>query len=367
LISTTDHNIATIHVFQEHTYLTGLLSNPLSSNTAQGGLAHIAYLNENWMSESMWRSWSDWSRIAASARIGIPVDSVLPTTNHLEAFNAVLKRKHLANWLHSGHRLRFDFLIFILISRILPSIYLQHKVQKDYQNWFSSRFKACSGGKDLVEVHEKMLAERKQAREVQKKPPTAGLCWWPLDETRTLHAKNILANNRLQAFERLPLPMDGFRAVCPFSKPGSTSKYQLQIHREGSASCTCVDFLDQGGVCKHLCAFRMVIESWISRGLEHPFTFPAEIAHATRVITPFMPTSMALLSEETPTLPFVDFSVIQALGGDQTALGGLHDEEMETCISSEDIESTDSFVLPVRGRVNIKSPNSSSARLIDTL
>ncbi|ESK86165.1 hypothetical protein Moror_9272 [Moniliophthora roreri MCA 2997] len=116
LISTTNHSVVTILVYQEHTYLTTLLNEASSKAAAQGGLTHVAYLNKNWMSENMWHRWSDWSRIAASAQIGIPVESILPTTNHLESFNAILKWKHLASWLHLGHRLHFDFLIFILIT-----------------------------------------------------------------------------------------------------------------------------------------------------------------------------------------------------------------------------------------------------------
>ena len=67
------------------------------------------------MPENMWRSWSEWGRRKAAERIGIPVQSVIPTTNHLESFNCIIKRKFIRSWLRSGNRLRVDFLILILV------------------------------------------------------------------------------------------------------------------------------------------------------------------------------------------------------------------------------------------------------------
>ena len=69
---------------------------------AEKGQKHLKdYLLGYWCTESLWCSWSDYGRIAAARILNCPLDGVLPTTNHLESFNGVLKRKHLrrcATW-----------------------------------------------------------------------------------------------------------------------------------------------------------------------------------------------------------------------------------------------------------------------------
>jgi hypothetical protein len=75
------------------------------------------------MLEDLWQSWSHYGRIQAASCLGIPIDGVLPTTNHLERFNGVFKNKYLTQWQHSGRRLHFDVLVFHLIQHILPHIF----------------------------------------------------------------------------------------------------------------------------------------------------------------------------------------------------------------------------------------------------
>jgi hypothetical protein len=82
--------------------------------------------------------------------MGVDIEGVLPTTNHLESFNGVLKRKHIANWQRSGHRLRYDILINRLIISILPNIYGQHRMLNAYQSWKVERFRDAAGGNSLT-------------------------------------------------------------------------------------------------------------------------------------------------------------------------------------------------------------------------
>ena len=64
------------------------------------------------MPKSLWNSWSEEGRGCAAAVLGVGIGDVLPTTNHLESFNGVLKRKHIGQWQRSGRKLRFDVLVF---------------------------------------------------------------------------------------------------------------------------------------------------------------------------------------------------------------------------------------------------------------
>ena len=69
-------------------------------------LAHLKdYFLGYWMTPALWSSWSDFGRKVAAGRLNCPFEGVLPTTNHLESFNGLLKRKYLQRWQNGGRRL----------------------------------------------------------------------------------------------------------------------------------------------------------------------------------------------------------------------------------------------------------------------
>lgn len=104
-------------------------SEQCDTNVADGALNHLEYLSTYWLRLSLWESWSKAGRVKAAKRLGRPINDILPTTNHLEAFNGVLKRKHLRRGQHGGHRLRVDVLVHLLIVHALPSIFQQREVE----------------------------------------------------------------------------------------------------------------------------------------------------------------------------------------------------------------------------------------------
>ena len=69
--------------------------------------------------------------------------------NHLESFNAVLKCKYIPAWQHSGNQLRFDIFIHHLILKIPPEIFVQRRMQHDFNLWVNQWFHQVSGGQDL--------------------------------------------------------------------------------------------------------------------------------------------------------------------------------------------------------------------------
>jgi len=101
------------------------------------------------MPVSLWHGWSQKGRMTASLYLGTSVEGVVPTTNHLEAFNGILKRKHIHRWQHSGKRLRIDLLVYILICQILPGIFQYWTLQDEYKSWLQSRFLSAAGGVHL--------------------------------------------------------------------------------------------------------------------------------------------------------------------------------------------------------------------------
>ncbi|KAK7051223.1 hypothetical protein VNI00_004723 [Paramarasmius palmivorus] len=332
LLQTTEHSTAMDLLAKERTYLIFIQnSNPSAEKAVKAGLVHIAYLNEHYMSLEMWQSWSAWGRLAASTKIGVAVEDVVPTTNHLESFNGVLKRKHLVAWLRSGHRLRFDFFIFILITRILPGIFRRRRNQRRFSQWLSQRFSSAAGGKDLSTFHQQMADEREAFQKT-----VAGLCWWEPNESKDQAAQQIVASRQINMVKG---GSDIYQSACLSMKLDSIH-YQNHISRNGYASCSCPDFQKNGGACKHLRALRIGVDALISMSLESPFIFPLRPQDAIR----FDGITLAAAGlemqqppplEESDIIP--DIALIQHVGGDSTSLGGAADEKMEEDVNGEDV------------------------------
>lgn len=238
LISMSDHTASMVLISTYKTAFEQLLSEPQSTGAGQGRLKHLEYLTTVWMPLELWQSWSEFGRLAASALLKIPAEGVIPTTNHLESFNVVLKRKHLASALHSGHQLQFDSLIHILITCILPGIFSHQRALKDYRDWLARRFHTAAGNQDLVAIHKEHL--RGKALERQKHQ---ALGWWGDDSLRDSGAREII--NQTQMKFSKPSP-DAYSAQCTPSRAVGVKSdfvdYDITCCRNGEASCSCPDF-----------------------------------------------------------------------------------------------------------------------------
>jgi len=232
LLATVDHSAATDLITRQHFIFEQLSASTTADSYAhaQGGRKHLNYLTENWMPLTLWQSWSEFGRVSASALLKIPVEGVIPTTNHLESFNGLLKQKHLATWLRSGHRLRFDFLINILITRILPAVYSHPRAQQQYKQWLDSRFMNQAGGTNLVEIHAALAKERS----AQRNTP---ISWWGADLMRDTSAQNLVNLRQLVISRRGP---GIYQATCCSTAPvnaiqlGLPTSYTLELHQSGS-------------------------------------------------------------------------------------------------------------------------------------
>ena len=120
---------------------------------SDAGLSYLQYLHSQWMPVEIWGSWSRFGREKAATRLEIPIAKVLTTTNHLESLNGSLKGKYLKVWQRSGHRLRFDILVYHLIYHILPHIYARHRTDLQFIKWRTERFIAAAGGGTVNPQH----------------------------------------------------------------------------------------------------------------------------------------------------------------------------------------------------------------------
>jgi hypothetical protein len=341
------------HLFKQ------LVPDSASSAAASGGLKHLEYLRKNWMHEDIWKCWSEYGRIAAASCLKITVDGVIPTTNHLESFNAVLKRKHLAAVLRSGHRLRFDSLIHLLISRVLPGIFKYRKAQREYSEWLSLRFQTSSGNRDILTTN----------REVLKKTVNAPCgAWWPQepDSQRDAAAVAIIQTQLLKCFQP-EHDSDAVTGICwssaftgnrPTFQP-TLIAYGLACRRNGEASCSCPDFENRRVACKHLRAMKLAIESLVTAGTLEPFNFPQTRPEAEHCYTgcviggkllpcpipnspPFLkPDALSPDSILPPVIKW-DPVLVQALGGDSTTLGDPNSDPETKCTLDRDAANSDS-------------------------
>ncbi|KAI0640234.1 hypothetical protein C8Q77DRAFT_1226560 [Trametes polyzona] len=255
----------------------------VASNSAEDAKAasvvkeYARYLQETWMPVDMWHSWTKKGWMDAAALMKVSLDTILTTTNHLESFNGKLKGGHISQWQHSGRRLRFDVLIFHLASSILPRIYARHRVATAYAAWKVERFRRTAGGADL----RPSATNRESRNSSGASHVPAGFiprAWYEPDARRDLEGHTLFEKKHLSPVEAGV--MYELWATCQSSQ-NAAQYYSLTAHPSGAATCTCLDWRKRGGACKHLRAFRMLIETWSAGGaLPHKFLFPLTEAAA---------------------------------------------------------------------------------------
>lgn len=294
------------------------------------------------MSFTLWSSWSEYGRLMAASMMKIPIDGVVPTTNHLESFNGLLKRKHLARWLHSGHRLRFDTLIYLLTTRILPDLYSQRRAQQAYSQWLTERFGQFTGGIALKEVHKLVCTER-LARLAKSR---SVLAWWVPDANKDDQAKEIVRLGRITQ----PLKsnnLDGYVATCASTSANLGdpyhTRYEVMLERQGVlSSCTCQDFMKNGGACKHLRSLRIIVDAWIMQQHESPFFYPSSRHLAQGAHDRLANSCRQVPMPPEPLPPIADWSLLQQAANDSVGLDvGEHDEPIIECGDTEGSSSSD--------------------------
>ncbi|KAJ3555948.1 hypothetical protein NM688_g2298 [Phlebia brevispora] len=208
--------------------------------------------------------WSRFGRLTAAALLKRPVNKVLPTTNHLESFNGVLKREHLSRWRKGGQRLRLDVLIHVLVNNVLPSIFRL----RELENLESARCKAIieklPGGLALI-----------RAREGTSK--TLGpLAYLAPDDARDHAAAELVSCKQISAPS-----LDDTGNTLTFSCYSSLAvegeahptKYDIILRTDGTGSCSCKDFTTRGSACKHMHAALAKILILRASGINIPFIY----------------------------------------------------------------------------------------------
>ena len=211
---------------------------------AEKAITHLTdYLLGYWTTETLWQSWSDFGRQVAASVLNCPFEGVLPTTNHLESFNGLLKRKYLRRWQHGGRRLRLDVLLKLLVTKVLPSIFQHRAITKqDAQHW-EAQIRKMPGGDALLAHHDKPISIY----------TIAPMAYIVPDEVRDDAATQMLLNKQISVPH---LGSNGLTFKCfsslaiPFEK--QPISYEIFLGLNGTADCSCKDFCRSGGACKHM-------------------------------------------------------------------------------------------------------------------
>ena len=262
LIHTTTIEDARAIIKKEAEVLEAMAENGHTS-VAGKGLQHLNdYLLGYWTTDTLWKSWSDYGRRTAARVLKCPIEGVLPTTNHLESFNGLLKRKHLKRWQRGGKRLRIDVLLRLLITKVLPSIFEQRAMQRAEDLRWAAMVRQLPGGDAL-------LLERKSLT-VSVIPTTAYLT---ADPEREAAAVTLLANNQIShpTFEgHDQLTFACHSSISNIYEPSPT-QYRVILCLDGTARCSCKDFLQRGGACKHIRAALLLVNESRTSGLLYHF------------------------------------------------------------------------------------------------
>ncbi|KIJ42120.1 hypothetical protein M422DRAFT_780089 [Sphaerobolus stellatus SS14] len=239
-------------------------------------------------------------KVGGAKILGTTMQEVVPTTNRLESFNGLLKQKYIHRYQKGGRRLRFDLLIYFLVSRILPGIFLQRSAESAYYEWLSGRFSQQSGGQNLTrKTKPSNVQDTSKATQTKTK---FDFTWWTEEsQLRSQEeAAYIVQKKRIGTFKWLDACT--LAGTCASSHEDTRllthKRYQMLINYYGWAVCSCPSFSEYGVACKHLWAFRIIISSTHT---PYCFIFPASKDEAAKIYTTIF-TPSPIPSQDHPDL-----------------------------------------------------------------
>ncbi|KIJ41626.1 hypothetical protein M422DRAFT_255244 [Sphaerobolus stellatus SS14] len=257
LIQTTEFVKVKALLYKEREILTAMKEDSETTSLGERGLLHVEYLDGYWCNDSLWQSWSDFGHRLVSHHLKCSFDGFLPTTNHLESFNGLLKHKHLQRWQRGGCRLRVDMLLQLLVLKVLPSIFEQRHLEAMEDQRWAARIQTIPGGQQIIKA--------KAAADLML-PPIAYLV---VDQQRDQAATALVQQQKISISTFYPegLYFNSYSSLLTVHDK-NPRVYQVRLGYKGMASCTCADFMNRGGACKHIRAALLQIN--LLRQAGHP-------------------------------------------------------------------------------------------------
>ncbi|KAJ6610917.1 hypothetical protein B0H10DRAFT_2224618 [Mycena sp. CBHHK59/15] len=315
---------------QEHELLTQLGDGKAIHKVVE----HVDYLNDYWTTNNLWKSWSDFGRKVAASLLGCKMDGVIPTTNHLESFNGVLKCKHLRRWQNGGRHIRVDVLIQILIIHILPSIFQEHRLYCEQALRIAAQVRRLPGGENLLKT-------QSSGRHIIPK-----IAYLLPDVQRDESARDLLTAGQIGVPAFVPDP-NTLIFTCYSSQALEIERapiqYTISVGFDGVVTCTCPDFEKHGGACKHIRGALFLLDNFRAQGINMP-TIPIPLsltdAHALQ-------TKTAIDRADAPSGESPTFSPEGNLEGDddeETTKGDESDRNIDSDASSDSGDDKDEVI-----------------------
>ncbi|KZT02331.1 uncharacterized protein LAESUDRAFT_662002 [Laetiporus sulphureus 93-53] len=256
------------------------------SSIAEKGITHLRdYLLNYWTTDALWQSWSNFGRQKAATILDCDLKGVLLTTNHLESFNGVLKRKHSRRWQRGGRRLCVDVLLSMLVSQILPSVISQREMEAEAAHLCAEQIYLIPGGHALLKKNNGSQHTDEHAAYLEP------------DCTRDEAATALFAHRQIGS-----PTVDATGSILTFScysslalaSEDSSVMYTVTLHMNGTGQCSCRDFASCGGACKHMRAALLKLEDIQQQGTAVPKVWLPESADHAQLLLRAQQTAMSV-------------------------------------------------------------------------
>jgi hypothetical protein len=148
-------------------------SDAISKAQGKGSLAFLNYLGSYLQVRSFWLLWSKAGVIEAATRLGVPLDKVPRTNNHLESFNGRIKNKYFEAYKHTGWLPWLDLWVLFVITKVMPDYFQQLRDRQSQQQYYIAMRKApsCVRGTSSIELpdldHRSLLSPDNSITSVQ--------------------------------------------------------------------------------------------------------------------------------------------------------------------------------------------------------
>ncbi|KAK4698364.1 hypothetical protein P7C70_g7914, partial [Phenoliferia sp. Uapishka_3] len=362
------------------------------SAPAQSAIKHLDYLSKEWLKPEMFESFSDAGRVAAATFLGTSVSEVANTSNHLECLNGLLKNKHLSRYKRGGRRIRLDLLIFLLVHKILPSIFGERQKQRTYRANANARFFEAAGNVALGPQRTRLASTER-----------LGDAAWISLESEVAEAHRVGAPNLRDEGARTLL-LRGF-VLPPYLPSGDPSHITVGVISSTSipppagqewivqptiyvvnlrpiapsdaspsltfADCNCADFKSRRLACSHIRAALLKYRSNPHAPILPPLPSSAVAGRAlgdlvTSLLRPLPPPPSLLLAPTlpTPSAPALVRTLAEALPALATDGSSDSEEDSGSDSSSSDSDSSSEGEVPIPSVSYIPPPSAATSNHI---
>ena len=124
-----------------------------------GALNFVYYIRDYWAGD-LSIGWCAYGRIFAANILGVTLEKIPTTNNHVENFNNLLKTHQLHKYQNNNYLLRMDLLGVVLIKSITPNILLKRTLQERLKNQLIERIRIIIHFYQLIKFNLKTIISK---------------------------------------------------------------------------------------------------------------------------------------------------------------------------------------------------------------